>query len=133
MRDRFGPCEEVGGLVVVEAAAFFLIEKDDGVSGEVFALSCGDGDGCVFGSKGGGRGAVAFGAGNFGVGFSVGKDEEAEVISEEDVALAEPRIVMRAGGIGEPVSGEGEVAAESGECGVSGVLVAVKADEVLRG
>ena len=46
--DGFGPGEEVGGLVVVEAAAFFLIEKEDGVGGEVFALGGGDGCGGVF-------------------------------------------------------------------------------------
>ena len=80
----------------------------------MFALGCGDGRGSVFGSKGGGRGAVALGAGDFGVGFAVGEDEEAEVVAEEDVAFAEPGVVMRARGVGEPVSGEGEVAAECG-------------------
>ncbi len=32
--DGFGPCQEIGGLIVGEASAFFLIEKEDGVGGK---------------------------------------------------------------------------------------------------
>ena len=47
VRDCLGPGEQVGGLLGGEAAALFLIEKEDGVGGEVFALCRGDGGCCV--------------------------------------------------------------------------------------
>ena len=37
--DGFGPGEQVGGLRVGEAAAFFLVEEEDGVCGEAFGLA----------------------------------------------------------------------------------------------
>ncbi len=54
VRDGLGPGEKVGGLVCVEAAAFLLVEKDDGASREVFALRCGDRCCGVLFSQGGG-------------------------------------------------------------------------------
>ena len=128
----FGPGEEVGGLVGSEAATFLLVQKENGVSGEVFSRGGGDGCGGVFGAKCGWRGAVAFGSSDLRVGFAVGEDKEAESVSEEGFALAGPGVVVCAGGIGEPVSGEGEVAAEGGKGVVAWIFVAVKADRALR-
>ena len=128
----FRPAEEVSGLVGGEATAFFLVQKENGVSGEVFSRGGGDGSGRVFGAKCGWRGAVAFGSTDFRVGFAVGEDEEAEAIAKEGFALAGPGVVVRAGRVGEPVSGEGEVAAEGGKSVVAGIFVAVKADRVLQ-
>jgi hypothetical protein len=131
VRDGLGPREEVSGLICVEAAAFFLIEKDDGVSGEVFAACGCDGGGGVLHAESGGSGAGAFGAGDLGVGFAVGEDEEAEAVAQECVALADPAVVVCAGRIGEPVSGEGEVLSQRGRGVVAGVVVAVEADGIL--
>src|SRR5437764_14875480 len=41
VRDGLCPREEIAGLVGREAAALLLIEKDDGLGGEVFAPRCG--------------------------------------------------------------------------------------------
>ena len=132
VRDGLGPGEKIGGLVVVEAAAFFLIEKDDGVGGEVFAL--GGGDGCcgVFFAERSWGGAGSLCLFDLGVEFAVGQDQKAEVVMQENVAFALPAVLVLAGRVGEPVAGEGEVPAQGGQGVVAGIVVAVEADWVLR-
>ena len=119
-------------MICVEAAAFFLIEKDDGVGGEVFATCGCDGSGGVLCAESGGSGAGPFGAGDLGVGFAVSEDEEAETGAEECVALADPTIVVCAGRIGEPVSGDVEVLTQRGKGAIAGVVVAIEAEGILR-
>jgi len=114
-------------LVVVQTAALFLVQKDDCLGGEVLALCGGDGVGGVTCSESGGGDAIAFGVGDLGIGFTVGKDEEAEAVAEEDFTLADPGVLALAGRRGEPVTDKGEVVAEDGKRGVAWVEVAVEA------
>ena len=128
--EGFGPGEEVGGLFGgQQAASFFLVEKDEGVGWEAFALGGCCGGECVFLALGGGslRGALR-GRLDLGFGAAVGEDEEAEALGEQRGPLAGPGVVSRAGWVGEPEAGEVEVTAQGGEGGVAGVEVAVEAD-----
>ena len=123
----FGPGEEVGGLLGEEAAAFFLVKEEDGGGGKAFMGGGCDSQGGVLLAEGGGRELCGF---DLGVQFAVGEDEEAEAGVAEDPAFADPGGGGLAGGRGEPIAGEGEVAMQVGEAVVSRVEVAVEADEV---
>ena len=126
--DGFGPGEEIGGLCGFEATAFLLVEEEDGAGGEVLALGGGYRGGCVFLAEGGGGGSGLLGLVDLDFETAVVEDEEAEVVAEEDVALASPCVLTLAGWVAEPVAGEGEVLAEGGKSGVAGVVVAVEPD-----
>lgn len=128
--DGLGPGEEVAHLLGEHAAAFFLVKEENGVGGEVLAGGGGDGCFAIFTAEGVGRDV---GGPDLLVELAVGEDEEAEAGAEDFVALAEPLVGARAGGIGEPVADEVDVLAEGGERGVTGVLVAVHADVASRG
>ena len=124
----FRPCEEIGRLLGEEAAAFFLVEKEDSVGRELLALGGGYGCACVFLAQDCGFDSGSLGFADLGVEAAIEEDEEAEVVAEEDVALASPGVGRRAGRVVEPVSSEGEVLAEGGKRGVAGVVVAVESD-----
>ena len=126
--DGFGPCQEVGGLLREKSAAFFLVEEDDGVGWEVFALGGGDSEGGVWLAEGFWGGAAAFGVEDFGVEAAVEEDEEAEVAAQEGVALAPPGVGGCAGRVVEPVAGPGEALAQGGKRGVAGVVIRVEAE-----
>ena len=128
--EGLGPGEEVAGLFEGKAAAFFLVEEDERVRREAFAVSGGGGSRGVLLSERGRRGASGL---DLGFGSAVGQDQEAETLRRQDCAFARPGVVSRAGWVGEPEAGEVEVAAEGGEGGVAGVGVAVEADVGLRG
>ncbi len=111
--DGLGPSEEVVGLLLQETAAFFLVEKEDGVGGEVLALG-----GCDGGTR------VALTEGGCGllpvrhdlrVEATVGEDEEAEALLDECRTLAEPGVLPLAGGHRKPEADEVEVFPQRGE------------------
>jgi hypothetical protein len=129
--DCFGPRQKIRRLICVKTAAFLLIEKDDGVGGEVLPLRGGDGSCGILCSKRSGCRASPFRLCNFGVGLAVGQYEEAEAAVEQSVALALPTVSVRAGRVREPVSGEGEVASQCRKGGITGIVVAVEADGIL--
>ncbi len=125
-----GPAKDVGGLLGQHAATLFLVEKEDGVRGEVFMSSGGDGCGCIAATEFFRLDADFLSGKDLGVELAVGEDEEAPSLADEELALAEPGV----GGFfrrwGEPVAGEGEGAVEDGHGGVAGIVVAVEAEEL---
>lgn len=123
----FGPGEKIGGLFGQEAASFFLIEKKNSARGKVFALGAGDGGSGVVLAEGCWRRARFLRLRNGVVESAVEEYEESEVVMEEDVSFALPVVLRIAGWIVEPVSDEGEVAAEGGEGVVARVVVEIEA------
>ena len=110
----FRPCEEIGRLLGEEATAFFLVEKEDGVGRELLALGGGYGCACVFLAQGCGFDSGSLGFADLGVEAAVEKDEETEVVEENNPALADPGVLTFAGRVVEPIAGEGEVLAQGG-------------------
>ncbi len=66
---------------------------------EVLALGGDYGGCCVFLAEGGGGGAGSLGFVDLGVEAAVEEDEEAEVVAEEDFALAGPGVLISPGGL----------------------------------
>src|SRR5262249_15199256 len=100
VRDCFGPREKIRGLICSETAALFLIEEDDGLVGKVFALSGSNRGGRILRSEYGRGGAGSLCLLYLGLELAVCQHKEAEVIAEESVAFAEPRVLVLAGRIG---------------------------------
>ncbi len=65
-----------------QTATFFLIEKENGASGEVFALCSGDSRRGVLLAEGIGMCTVALGAEDLSIFAAVEENEEAEVIAK---------------------------------------------------
>ena len=127
--DGLGPGEEVGGLVVVEPAAFFLIEKEDGVGGEVFALGGGDGGGGVSWLRARRVGCRRVWRWRSRRRSCRWRGRGSRSCCGGDCRVCRPRCCGASpGGLCEPVAGEGEVLAQGGEGVVAGVVVAVEAD-----
>jgi hypothetical protein len=118
-------------LLGKEAAAFFLVEEEGGVGGEVVALGGRYGCDCVFLAEGRGSGTGLFSFEDFSVEAAVEEDKEAEVIAKKNFSLAGPGVLMFAWRIIEPVACEGKVLMQDGEGGVARVVVAVEAQVLL--
>ncbi len=116
-------------MLAFEAAAFFLVEEEDGVGGEVFALGGGDGGGGVLLAESGGGGAGSFGLCEISASRRpLARTRKPKLLRRRMSRLPAQVFGRLAGRVGEPVSGEGEVLAEGGKRGVAGVVVAVEAD-----
>jgi hypothetical protein len=107
--DSLSPCEEISGLIGGEAAALLLIEKEDGMSRKSLSLCCGYSVGGVLFSKCGGCRATSLLSADLSGEPAIGQYQKAEAVAEEDVTLSLPVVLMCAGRIVQPVSGEAKV------------------------
>lgn len=117
------PCADVSELFGEHAAAFFDIEKDNGVPGEAFGFGGAGRSHAIFGAEGRGVGAS-----EFLVKTAVEEDEESETGLQDGGAFAHPLVARGARRDIEPVAEKVKLPAQGGQQGVAGVKVGVKAE-----
>ena len=84
-------------------------------AGKVFASGGSNGGRGIVLAESGRGGAGLLCLHNLGIEPSIEEDKESEALTQEHVALALPAVLLLAGRIVEPVSGEGEVPAQRGQ------------------
>ena len=127
--DCLCPAKEISRLLGQQSSALFLVEKQNRLRREALSHGRRRRRCSVAPSKASGILAVSL---DLCVELAISEHEEAEALCPQHSALANPRVLLLARRICQPVAGEIKVLLQGGKQDVSWIVIAIEADKSLR-